>query len=97
MQLALSTELSPELIREGMARDFVRHVQQLRKEANLEIEDRIAIYFQTDEAVIATALTEWAEYTRAETQADTIERWGEARRPTPRRPSSARRSCLSGL
>jgi isoleucyl-tRNA synthetase len=73
LQLALSTELSPELIREGMARDFVRHVQQLRKEADLEIEDRIAIYFQSDEAVIATALTEWAEYIRAETQADTIE------------------------
>ena len=79
LQLALSTELSPELIREGMARDFVRHVQQLRKEADLEIEDRIAIYFQTDEAVIATAFTEWAEYTRAETQADTIERSGAAR------------------
>ena len=36
LQIALSTELSPELIREGMARDFVRHVQQLRKDADLK-------------------------------------------------------------
>jgi isoleucyl-tRNA synthetase len=73
LQLALSTELSPELIREGMARDFVRHVQQLRKDADLEIEDRIVIYYQTAEPVVTTTLTEWAEYIRIETQADRLE------------------------
>ena len=50
LQIALSTELSPELIREGMARDFVRQVQQLRKDADLEIEDRIRICYQTADA-----------------------------------------------
>jgi isoleucyl-tRNA synthetase len=69
LHLALSTELTPELIREGMARDFVRHVQQLRKDADLEIEDRIAIYYQTAEPLVSTTLAEWRDYILSETQA----------------------------
>jgi isoleucyl-tRNA synthetase len=72
LQLALSTELGPELIREGMARDFVRHIQQLRKDADLEIEDRIAIYYQAGEPLVTTTLTEWAAYIVSETQADEL-------------------------
>jgi isoleucyl-tRNA synthetase len=72
LHLALSTELTPELIREGMARDFVRHVQQLRKDADLEIEDRIAIYYQTAEPLVTTTLTEWADFILSETQADAL-------------------------
>ena len=73
LQIALSTELSPELIREGMARDFVRHVQQLRKDADLEIENRIRIYYQSADATVSAALAEWADYIRAEAQADAME------------------------
>jgi isoleucyl-tRNA synthetase len=73
LQIALSTELSPELIREGMARDFVRHVQQLRKDADLEIEDRIRIFYQSADATVSAALTEWADYICTETQADLLE------------------------
>ncbi len=43
--LALAIDLSPELVREGLARDFVRQVQQMRKDLNLEVKDRIAITF----------------------------------------------------
>jgi len=38
---ALKTELTPELVQEGLAREFVRHVQELRKQAGLDIADRI--------------------------------------------------------
>jgi len=72
LQIALSTELSPELIREGMARDFIRQVQQLRKDAELEIEDRIRVAFETSDADVQKALTEWADYIRTETQADSL-------------------------
>ena len=40
-QIALDTRITEELSREGMARDVVRHVQEQRKEAGLEMEDRI--------------------------------------------------------
>jgi isoleucyl-tRNA synthetase len=73
LQIALSTELSPELIREGMARDFVRHVQQLRKDADLEIEARIHIFYQSADPAVSAALNEWADYIRIETQADLLE------------------------
>jgi isoleucyl-tRNA synthetase len=73
LQIALSTELSPELIREGMARDFVRQIQQLRKDADLEIEDRIRIGYQSADPAVSAALTEWADYIRTETQADALE------------------------
>ena len=43
---ALHTALTPELIDEGLAREFVRRVQDLRKQANLDIADRIHIYLQ---------------------------------------------------
>lgn len=41
--VALDLEISPELEIEGHARDLVRHIQELRKEASLEITDRIEL------------------------------------------------------
>ena len=40
---ALVTTLSDDLVHEGLAREFVRRVQEARKQANLEIADRIVI------------------------------------------------------
>ncbi len=73
IQIALSTTLTPELQCEGMARDFVRQVQQLRKEANLEIQDRITIFYCADDRELRTAIAEWSDYIKAETLADSIE------------------------
>lgn len=74
IQIALSTTLTAELKREGMARDFVRQVQQLRKEANLEIQDRIRIFYASDDKELETALAEWKDYICTETLADGIEK-----------------------
>jgi len=46
---ALVIDLTPELVREGMAREFVRRVQDLRKSADLDVADRIKV------TVVATA------------------------------------------
>ena len=73
IQIAISTVTTPELEREGMARDFVRQVQQLRKDADLQIQDRITVQFQSDASEIAAAVTEWADYIQNETLADSIE------------------------
>jgi isoleucyl-tRNA synthetase len=43
---ALVTELTPELVQEGLARDFVRRVQDLRKQAGFDVADRIKLYIQ---------------------------------------------------
>jgi isoleucyl-tRNA synthetase len=73
IQIAISTVTTPELEREGMARDFVRQVQQLRKDADLQIQDRITVQFQSDSSEISTAVAEWANYIQNETLADSIE------------------------
>jgi isoleucyl-tRNA synthetase len=57
LMAALLTELTPELIQEGLSREFVRRVQDLRKNADFEISDRIKLVFQAssglEQAVIA--------------------------------------------
>jgi isoleucyl-tRNA synthetase len=63
----LDTEVTPELQAEGWARDTVRHVQQLRKDIDLNIEDRIRLSYETDSAELAAAIEAWREYIMAET------------------------------
>jgi isoleucyl-tRNA synthetase len=43
---AINTILDEDLIKEGLARELVRRIQTMRKEAGFRIEDRIAIYYQ---------------------------------------------------
>jgi isoleucyl-tRNA synthetase len=54
----LDTNVTDELKREGMARDFIRLVQTLRKDKNFNISDRIALYWQTNDETLAMALKE---------------------------------------
>jgi isoleucyl-tRNA synthetase len=72
IQVAISTVLTPRLIREGMSRDFVRQIQQLRKDAGLNIQDRIAISCSSDQPAVGEMISEWGDYIRTETLADTI-------------------------
>ncbi|MEO6596177.1 MAG: DUF5915 domain-containing protein, partial [Planctomycetota bacterium] len=51
--LVLDTGVTPELEQEGVARDFVRLVQQARKDAGLHVSDRIALHVATDESTTA--------------------------------------------
>lgn len=69
IQVAISTVLTPALIREGMSRDFVRQIQQLRKDAGLNIQDRIRIHYAADEAVVREMVAEWQPYIAEETLA----------------------------
>ena len=73
IQVAISTVLTPELIREGMSRDFVRQIQQLRKDANLNIQDRIKVQYHSADNTVQAMVTEWGDYIRGETLADEIE------------------------
>ena len=65
--VALDTSITPELAREGMARDFVRHVQNLRKERGLNIEDRIQLRYAGE--ALDEAILSWIDYIKNETLA----------------------------
>ena len=72
VQVALSTVLTPELVREGLGRDFIRHIQQLRKDSQLEIEDRIRVGYQSDDDESLQAISEWSASICGETLADEL-------------------------
>ena len=72
MTVALDIELTPELIREGWIRDFIRGVQDTRKTAGLQIEDRISLRYRADSDLVA-AVSASEEYVKAETLARSIE------------------------
>jgi len=66
--VGLDTRLSPELEREGLARELVRTVQEARKQAGLEVSDRIALSVSGSDAV-ERALAQWREHLMEETLA----------------------------
>ncbi len=67
--VVLSTDLTPELIREGYARDIVRVVQDSRKQKNCQFTDRIRIYFVFEDSEFSLAIEENKEYIVGETLA----------------------------
>jgi isoleucyl-tRNA synthetase len=63
---ALVTDLTPELVQEGLAREFVRRVQDLRKSADLDVADRIELFVEAS-AGLRSALEAHQDYITAET------------------------------
>ncbi len=68
---ALATTLSEELIQEGLAREFVRRVQSLRKDADFDISDRITVTYQASNR-LGDAVRAFAEVIQRETLADAL-------------------------
>ena len=66
MLVALETELSAELIAEGLAREFVNKVQNMRKSSGLEVTQRINVQFQAD-ADLCKAVLDQSDYIKSET------------------------------
>ena len=65
----LSTELTDDLIREGMARDVVRLVQDRRKELDLRFTDRIQLWLVTENSELQQAIRENSQHIADETLA----------------------------
>jgi isoleucyl-tRNA synthetase len=63
---ALVTDLTPELVAEGLAREFVRRVQDLRKSADLDVADRIDLFVEAS-AGLKSAVEAHKDYITAET------------------------------
>jgi isoleucyl-tRNA synthetase len=64
--VAVDANVTPELRAEGLAREVVRRIQAMRKEAGFEIADRITTYYQAD-SELAEVFRAWEAYIRAET------------------------------
>ena len=65
---AITTELTPDLVQEGLARELIRRIQTMRKEAGFRIEDNIVVYYQVG-PMTNEALQSFADYIRQETLA----------------------------
>jgi isoleucyl-tRNA synthetase len=70
----LNTELTAELIAEGLARDVVRAIQDKRKEKRLAFTDRIDVFFATANKELSEAVRQHLDYIKGETLA---EDWNE--------------------
>ncbi len=69
---ALVTDLTPELEEEGMAREFVRRIQDLRKQADFEIADRIQVVYKASKR-LAKAIEHHKEFILGETLSKSID------------------------
>ena len=65
----ISKHLTPELKREGLMREVIRHVQSARKKAGLQVDDRIMLQLVTHDEQLRQAIDEYAEVIAAETLA----------------------------
>ena len=60
--------ITDELAAEGMAREVVRRIQNMRRDADFDIADKITIYYQT-EGALHRVVRDWADYIKNETLA----------------------------
>ena len=71
LTVALDVELTDELLNEGMARELINRIQNIRKEIGLEITDRINVTLSPDSKVEA-AVAGFADYIKAQVLADNV-------------------------
>ena len=69
--IALDIELTPALIEEGIARELINRIQNLRKSSGLEITDRITVQLE-NKAEIAAAVTNCNEYIASQVLATSL-------------------------
>jgi isoleucyl-tRNA synthetase len=71
MTLFLDTTITPELEAEGFAREIVRRIQSMRKELDLNVEDKISTEIKVDSEQ-KKALKQWEDYIKKETRSKKI-------------------------
>src|SRR6185369_5266739 len=66
--------LTPALTREGYAREAMRQIQDMRKEAKYRMEDQAVVHWHSSEPEISAAMEEWAEEIKKDTVLRVFER-----------------------
>ena len=69
LTVALDITLTDELKREGLSRDIVNRVQNMRKDQGMEVQDKIAITYSSDNEMLKEAISQFSDYIKVETQA----------------------------
>ncbi|MFC1927119.1 isoleucine--tRNA ligase [Chloroflexota bacterium] len=70
--VAVDTELRAELVAEGVSRELVRHLQNMRRNAKFDITDRIITYYQTEEPLISEVIGTFSNYIKHETLSEEL-------------------------
>ena len=73
LTVALDITISDDLRKEGLSRDMVNRIQNLRKDQGLEVQDKISIRYATSDEMMSAAISDFADYIKNETQALTLE------------------------
>lgn len=68
-KVKIDEKITPELRREGLMREVIRHVQAARKQAGLNVDDRIVLYLATKDDELAKAINEHEKTISSETLA----------------------------
>ncbi|MEM7034199.1 MAG: isoleucine--tRNA ligase [Chloroflexota bacterium] len=68
----LDLQLTDELKQEGVAREIVRHIQTLRKDADYRLDDRIVVNVSSEDSSVLTALSAFEGYIQDEVLADAL-------------------------
>ncbi len=71
--MALDTHVSDELLLEGIARELISRVQRLRREAGLDVTDRVVLVWRSQDPLIRSAISTHAGEISAEVLAVSIE------------------------
>jgi len=71
--VALDINLTDELLREGVARDLVNRIQNLRKDLGLDVQDKIKVLVENGDPMVTTSIQDNKDYICTETQALELE------------------------
>jgi len=72
-EVVLDFELTPALIREGYARELMRQIQDMRKEAKYQMDEQAIVDWHSDDQEIVSAIAEWAEDIKKDTVLKSLE------------------------
>jgi isoleucyl-tRNA synthetase len=81
LTIALDIQLTPELLKEGIAREFINRIQNLRKSSGFDIVDRIAVKIERNDHV-NEAVEAFADYIGAQTLAKEVVLVDKLQNPT---------------
>jgi hypothetical protein len=75
LRVVLVTTIDDGLKKEGLLREVVRAVNNMRKEQGLTREDRVVLSYKTDDALLASVFTDFADELKASVLADDVLEW----------------------